>query len=74
MKLTKSQEVILGVVKQYSETWITPKEISQRVKYADRTIRSALKRLISLGILKRIPHINKDMRSYLYSAVKVMVV
>ncbi len=47
---------------------INSKGISRRTKYGDRTIRSAIKRLIDLRLVKRVPNL-QDMRSCYYKAI-----
>ena len=47
---------------------IDSKGISRRTKYGDRTIRSALKRLIDLRLVTRVPNL-QDMRSCYYRAI-----
>ena len=47
---------------------INSKGISHRTNYGDRTIRSALKRLIDLRLVIRVPDL-QDMRSCYYKAV-----
>ena len=48
---------------------INSKSISRRTKYGDRTIRSAIKRLIDLRLIKRVPNLH-DLRSCYYQATR----
>ncbi|MFQ6124930.1 MAG: winged helix-turn-helix domain-containing protein [Candidatus Heimdallarchaeota archaeon] len=48
---------------------MTTKEVLSRVNYASRTVRYALKKLISLGLVRKVPYL-LDMRQSKYLAHK----
>jgi len=47
---------------------LTSGDIEKRCRYSDRTIRNALKRLISIGVVKKIANFS-DMRTSLFHSV-----
>jgi len=67
LHLTKSQKAVLRVLKRGPKRGLTPKEIIGAVGYARRTVRYALSRLLSFGIVKKVPDISRDMRTYVYT-------
>ncbi len=62
-KLSPSALEIYNIL--INEGPLTTKEVLGRVKYASRTVRYALKRLISLGLVRKIPYL-LDMRQSKY--------
>ena len=66
-KLTGTQEKILVFLKKNSKG-ATSKEICVFVKRACRTTRGSLRRLMSRGLVKRIPNLS-DMRCWIYYPV-----
>lgn len=64
-RLTKSQKVILRVLQEKGVDGITPKEILSEVDFAPRTVRYALRRLLQMNLVRRIPCL-ADMRQYIY--------
>jgi len=67
--LTKSQKAVLKILLNSSRRGLTPKEILCRAGYAQRTVRYALRKLLSLGIIRKVPDISRDMRTSLYIPV-----
>ena len=65
--LTRSQKAVLKVLQKGPKRGLTPKEIIGAVGYARRTVRYALRKLLNLGIVKKVPDINRDMRTYIYT-------
>jgi len=63
-KLTKSQQIILAVLRENSNG-MTPKEILNRVDFAPRTVRYALRKLLSRRLVTRVSCL-QDMRQYIY--------
>ncbi|MFQ6123350.1 MAG: helix-turn-helix domain-containing protein [Candidatus Heimdallarchaeota archaeon] len=51
------------------EKGLTTKEVLNRVDYASRTVRYALKRLLSVGLVRKIPYL-LDMRQSKYLVLK----
>ncbi len=64
-KLSPSAQEIYNILININEGPLTTKEVLGRVKYASRTVRYALKRLISLGLVRKIPYL-LDMRQSKY--------
>ena len=65
-KLTKSQRLILSVLRKQGKKGITPKQLLDSVPFAARTVRYALRKLLTMKLVKRIPHLG-DMRQYIYT-------
>lgn len=68
--MTKAQKVVFKILQKAPKRGLTPKEIIGVVEYAPRTVRYALKKLLKLGILKRVPDIQNDMRTNFYSILR----
>jgi len=51
------------------EKGLTTKEVLNRVDYASRTVRYALKRLLTMGLVRKIPYL-LDMRQSKYLVLK----
>lgn len=66
VKLTKSQQLILSVLRKKGKKGITPKQLLDSVPFAPRTVRYALRKLLMMKLVKRIPHLG-DMRQYIYT-------
>ena len=66
--LNRSTRDVYYLIKRKQQ--IDSKGISRRTKYGDRTIRSAIKRLIDLRLVKRVPNLH-DMRSCFYQAINI---
>lgn len=69
VKLTKSQKRVLNLLRRSSKKGMTPKRIIEELSYAPRTVRYALRRLLKLGLLKKVPNLQEDMRTLLYYVV-----
>ncbi|MHA2140325.1 MAG: MarR family transcriptional regulator [Candidatus Thorarchaeota archaeon] len=65
MNLTKSQLVILDILRANREKGTTPKEIHDKVSYAPRTVRNALRKLLHQNLICRVPCL-QDMRQAIY--------
>jgi len=63
--LTKSQRIILELLQDKGANGITPKQIFGEVHLAPRTVRYALRKLLQMNLVKRIPCL-QDMRQYIY--------
>lgn len=64
--LNRSTRDVYFLIKRKNQ--LNSKDIRRRTKYGDRTIRSAIRRLIDLRMIRRIPNL-QDMRSCFYEAV-----
>jgi DNA-binding MarR family transcriptional regulator len=64
--LNRSTRDVYYLIKRKQQ--INSNDIRRRTKYGDRTIRSAIRRLIDLRLIRRIPNL-QDMRSCFYEAV-----
>jgi DNA-binding MarR family transcriptional regulator len=64
-KLTKSQELVLSILRKQGENGVTPKQLLGEVPFAARTVRYALRRLLKKNLIKRIPCL-RDMRQWIY--------
>jgi len=62
-KLPPSAQEIYQIL--IDEGPMTTKEVLSRVNYASRTVRYALKKLISLGLVRKVPYL-LDMRQSKY--------
>ncbi len=49
---------------------LTTKEVITRVTYASRTVRYALKQLVTMGLIRKIPYL-RDMRQSKYLIPKI---
>ncbi len=65
IKLTKSQKIVLEVLRK--EGAMTPKLLLDKVDFAPRTVRYALRKLLKKKLIKRIPNL-QDMRQWVYVA------
>jgi len=65
--MTKSQRAVLRILRRGPRCGLTPKEIIGVAGCARRTVGYALKRLLNLGLVQRVPDINRDMRTYIYT-------
>ena len=63
--LTKSQTMVLAVLRENGLDGITPKEILEKVTFAPRTVRYALRKLLKLQLVIRLPCL-QDMRQHMY--------
>jgi DNA-binding MarR family transcriptional regulator len=65
LKLTKSQKLILAVLRDKGKNGITPKELMEGIAFAPRTVRYALRNLLKKNLIRRIPCL-LDMRQWIY--------
>ncbi len=65
LKLTKSQKVVLTILRKEGKNGITPNILLDRVSFAPRTVRYALRKLLKLKLVKRLPCL-ADMRQHIY--------
>lgn len=66
MKLTKSQMIVLGILRKSGRDGVTPKQLLDKVSFAPRTVRYALRKLLKKNLIKRVPCL-QDMRQYIYT-------
>ncbi|MHA2353376.1 MAG: MarR family transcriptional regulator, partial [Candidatus Thorarchaeota archaeon] len=65
MKLTKSQMIVLDILRSSGKGGVTPKQLLDKVSFAPRTVRYALRKLLKKQLIKRIPCL-QDMRQWIY--------
>ncbi|MCF2135743.1 MAG: MarR family transcriptional regulator [Candidatus Thorarchaeota archaeon] len=65
MKLTKSQMIVLDILRSSGKDGVTPKQLLDKVSFAPRTVRYALRKLLKKKLIKRVPCL-QDMRQYIY--------
>lgn len=65
MKLTKSQMIVLGILRKTGRDGVTPKQLLGNVSFAPRTVRYALRKLLKKNLIKRVPCL-QDMRQWIY--------
>jgi DNA-binding MarR family transcriptional regulator len=65
MKLTKSQMIVLGILRKTGRDGVTPKQLLDNVSFAPRTVRYALRKLLKKNLIKRVPCL-QDMRQWIY--------
>ncbi|TFG13370.1 MarR family transcriptional regulator [Candidatus Thorarchaeota archaeon] len=65
LKLTKSQKIVLDILRDSGKNGVTPKELLDEVSFAPRTVRYALRKLLKKKLIKRVPCL-QDMRQYIY--------
>ena len=64
-RLTKSQMIVLSVLRETGKDGATPKQLIDRVSFAPRTVRYALRKLLKKSLIKRYPCL-EDMRQWIY--------
>ena len=64
-RLTKSQMIVLAVLRQTGKNGVTPKQLIDNVSFAPRTVRYALRKLLKKSLIKRYPCL-EDMRQWIY--------
>ena len=67
LKLTKSQMIVLRTLRKKGHKGTTPKQLIDKIAFAPRTIRYALRKLLKKNLIKRIPCL-LDMRQWIYIA------
>ncbi len=65
IKLTKSQAIVLDILRTSGRKGITPKQLLDKVSFAPRTVRYALRKLLKMKLVKRVPCL-QDMRQFIY--------
>ncbi|MFX1367506.1 MAG: MarR family transcriptional regulator [Promethearchaeota archaeon] len=65
IKLTKSQTIVLDLLRKKGKQGVTPKQLMEEISFAPRTIRYALRKLLGKNLIKRIPCL-QDMRQWIY--------
>lgn len=65
MKLTKSQLIVLNILRSSGKNGVTPKQLLNEVSFAPRTVRYALRKLLKKSLIKRVPCL-QDMRQWIY--------
>jgi DNA-binding MarR family transcriptional regulator len=65
VKLTKSQSIVLDLLRSNGKKGTTPKQLLDKVSFAPRTVRYALRKLLKLKLVKRVPCL-QDMRQHVY--------
>lgn len=64
-RLTKSQEIVLSILRAQGGKGVTPKQLLGEVHFAPRTVRYALRKLLKKNLIRRIPCL-QDMRQWIY--------
>ncbi len=67
-KLTKSQSIVLSILRKQGKNGLTPKQLLDEVQFAPRTVRYALRKLLKKNLICRIPCL-QDMRQWIYIPV-----
>ena len=67
-RLTKSQKLVLKIVRTDGKRGVTPKQLLNKVSFAPRTVRYALRKLLKKELIKRYPCL-QDMRQWIYVPV-----
>lgn len=65
IKLTKSQTIVLDLLRKKGKRGVTPKQLMEEISFAPRTVRYALRKLLRRNLIKRIPCL-QDMRQWIY--------
>jgi DNA-binding MarR family transcriptional regulator len=65
MRLTKSQLIVLDILRSSGKDGVTPKQLLDKVSFAPRTVRYALRKLLKKQLIKRVPCL-QDMRQWIY--------
>lgn len=65
VKLTKSQMIVLDILRSSGRKGVTPKQLLDKVSFAPRTVRYALRKLLKKKLIKRVPCL-QDMRQWIY--------
>ncbi|TXT56613.1 MAG: hypothetical protein BAJATHORv1_20203 [Candidatus Thorarchaeota archaeon] len=65
LKLTKSQKIVLDILRSTGKDGVTPKQLLDKVSFAPRTVRYALRKLLKKKLIKRVPCL-QDMRQWIY--------
>jgi len=65
VRLTKSQGIVLDILRKRGKNGVTPKKLIEEVSFAPRTVRYALRKLLKFKLIRRIPCL-LDMRQWIY--------
>ena len=65
VRLTKSQTIVLDLLRKNGKNGATPKQLLDKVSFAPRTVRYALRKLLKKRLIKRVPCL-QDMRQWIY--------
>jgi DNA-binding MarR family transcriptional regulator len=65
VRLTKSQTMVLDLLRKDGMNGSTPKQLLDKVSFAPRTVRYALRKLLKKKLIKRVPCL-QDMRQWIY--------
>ncbi|RDE14809.1 MAG: MarR family transcriptional regulator [Candidatus Thorarchaeota archaeon] len=65
VRLTKSQTIVLDLLRKNGMNGATPKQLLDKVSFAPRTVRYALRKLLKKKLIKRVPCL-QDMRQWIY--------
>lgn len=65
VRLTKSQTIVLDLLRKNGRNGATPKQLLDKVSFAPRTVRYALRKLLKKRLIKRVPCL-QDMRQWIY--------
>jgi DNA-binding MarR family transcriptional regulator len=64
-RLTKSQMIVLSVLRETGKNGVTPKQLIDHISFAPRTVRYALRKLLKRRLIRRYPCL-EDMRQWIY--------
>ncbi len=62
VRLTKSQTIVLDLLRKNGMNGATPKQLLDKVSFAPRTVRYALRKLLKKKLIRRVPCL-QDMRT-----------
>ncbi|MFX1415586.1 MAG: MarR family transcriptional regulator [Promethearchaeota archaeon] len=65
LRLTRSQGIVLDILRKKGKNGVTPKQLIEEVSFAPRTVRYALRKLLKFKLIRRIPCL-LDMRQWIY--------
>jgi DNA-binding MarR family transcriptional regulator len=65
VRLTKSQTIVLDLLRKNGMNGATPKQLLDKVSFAPRTVRYALRKLLKKKLIRRVPCL-QDMRQWIY--------
>ncbi|UCH06012.1 MAG: MarR family transcriptional regulator [Candidatus Thorarchaeota archaeon] len=65
VRLTRSQGIVLDILRKRGKNGVTPKQLIEEVSFAPRTVRYALRKLLKFKLIRRIPCL-LDMRQWIY--------
>lgn len=65
VRLTKSQTMVLDLLRKNGMNGATPKQLLDKVSFAPRTVRYALRKLLKKKLIRRVPCL-QDMRQWIY--------